>query len=396
MHILGISAFYHDSAAALLTDGDIVAAVQEERFTRKKHDSGFPRHAIAYCLDAAGISLGDVDHVVFYDKPFLKFERLLETYLACAPNGFRSFRMAIPLWLREKLFQKQLLRDELRKFQPNYDWEKRLLFAEHHQSHAASAFFPSPFDEAVILTMDGVGEWATTSVGIGRGNDLAIFKELHFPHSIGLLYSAFTYYTGFRVNSGEYKVMGLAPYGEPKYAQLILDHLIDLKADGSFRLDQSYFDYCTGLRMTNEKFDDLFGGPPRKPEELLTGRHMDLAASIQAVTEEIVVRLTRGIARETGADNLCLAGGVALNCVANGKVLRDGKFKRIWVQPAAGDAGGALGATLAAYHLHKGQPRATDNRLDRMYGSYLGHLYLAKADQNAALKHEYKDAFDLD
>jgi carbamoyltransferase len=375
MHILGISAFYHDSAAALLRDGDIVAAVQEERFTRKKHDSGFPRHAIAYCLDAAGISLRDVDHVVFYDKPFLKFERLLETYLACAPKGFRSFRMAIPLWLREKLFQKQLLRDELRKFQPDYDWEKRLLFAEHHQSHAASAFFPSPFDEAVILTMDGVGEWATTSVGIGRGNDLAIFKELHFPHSIGLLYSAFTYYTGFRVNSGEYKVMGLAPYGEPKYAQLILDHLIDLKADGSFRLDQSYFDYCTGLRMTNEKFDDLFGGPPRQPEEILTGRHMDLAASIQAVTEEIVGRLTRGIARETGADNLCLAGGVALNCVANGKVLRDGKFKRIWVQPAAGDAGGALGAALAAYHLHKRQPRATDNRLDRMYGSYLGPTF---------------------
>jgi carbamoyltransferase len=375
MHILGISAFYHDSAAALLRGGDIVAAVQEERFTRKKHDSGFPRHAIAYCLDAAGISLGDVDHVVFYDKPFLKFERLLETYLACAPKGFRSFRMAIPLWLREKLFQKQLLRDELRRFQPDYDWEKRLLFAEHHQSHAASAFFPSPFDEAVILTMDGVGEWATTSVGIGRGNDLAIFKELHFPHSIGLLYSAFTYYTGFRVNSGEYKVMGLAPYGEPKYAQVILDHLVDLKADGSFRLDQSYFDYCTGLRMTNEKFDDLFGGPPRKPEELLTDRHMDLAASIQAVTEEIVIRLTRGIARETGADNLCLAGGVALNCVANGKVLRDGKFKRIWVQPAAGDAGGALGAALAAHHLHKGQPRATDNRLDRMHGSYLGPTF---------------------
>ena len=291
------------------------------------------------------------------------------------PEASRSFRMAIPLWLKEKLFQKQLLRDELRAFDPDFDWENKLLFTEHHQSHAASAFFASPFDEAVILTMDGVGEWATTSVGFGRGNRLEMRKELHFPHSLGLLYSAFTYYIGFKVNSGEYKVMGLAPYGEPKYAKLILDNLIDLKPDGTFRLDQSYFDYCTGLRMTNDKFDALFGGPARKPEQLLDQHHMDLAASIQAVTEEIVLRLTRSIATETGADNLCLAGGVALNCVANGKVLRDGRFKRIWIQPAAGDAGGALGAALAAYHLHAGQPRRSENQLDGMNGAYLGPAY---------------------
>ncbi len=375
MRILGLSAFYHDSAAALVVDGQIVAAAQEERFTRKKHDSGFPRHAIAYCLGEGGISLGEVDYVAFYDKPFLKFERLLETYLAFAPRGFRSFRMAIPLWLKEKLFQKQLLRDELRAFDPGFDWESKLLFTEHHQSHAASAFFPSLFEEAVILTMDGVGEWATTSVGFGRGNHLEMRKELHFPHSLGLLYSAFTYYTGFKVNSGEYKVMGLAPYGEPKYAGLILDNLVDLKPDGTFRLDQSYFDYCTGLRMTNDKFDALFGAPARKPEEWLNQRHMDLAASIQAVTEEVVLRLTRSIAAETGAENLCLAGGVALNCVANGKVLRDGQFKRIWIQPAAGDAGGALGAALAAYHLHKAGPRRLENQLDGMNGAYLGPSY---------------------
>jgi carbamoyltransferase len=375
MRILGLSAFYHDSAAALVIDGKIVAAAQEERFTRKKHDSCFPQHALAYCLDQGEITLGEVDYVAFYDKPFLKFERLLETYLAFAPRGFRSFRMAIPLWLKEKLFQKQLLRDELRRFDPDLDWENKLLFTEHHQSHAASAFFPSLFDEAVILTMDGVGEWATTSVGFGRGNHLEMRKELHFPHSLGLLYSAFTYYTGFKVNSGEYKVMGLAPYGEPKFANLILDRLIDLKPDGTFRLDQSYFDYCTGLRMTNDRFDALFGGPARKPEELLDQRHMDLAASIQAVTEEIVLRLTRSIAAETGAENLCLAGGVALNCVANGMVMQDGKFKRIWIQPAAGDAGGALGAALAAYHLHKGQPRRLDNQLDGMNGAYLGPEY---------------------
>jgi carbamoyltransferase len=375
MRILGLSAFYHDSAAALVVDGQVVAAAQEERFTRKKHDSGFPHHAVAYCLAEAGIRLAEIDHVAFYDKPFLKFERLLETYLAFAPRGFRSFRMAIPLWLKEKLFQKQLLRDELCAFDPDFDWQNKLLFTEHHQSHAASAFFPSLFEEAVILTMDGVGEWATTSVGFGCGNHLEMRKELHFPHSLGLLYSAFTYYTGFKVNSGEYKVMGLAPYGEPQYAGLILDNLIDLKPDGTFRLDQSYFDYCTGLRMTSDKFDALFGGPARKPEEWLNQRHMDLAASIQAVTEEVVLRLTRSIAAEIGAENLCMAGGVALNCVANGKVLRDGKFKRIWIQPAAGDAGGALGAALAAYHLHKAGQRRLDNQLDGMNGAYLGPCY---------------------
>jgi carbamoyltransferase len=373
MHILGLSAFYHDSAAALVVDGKIVAAAQEERFTRKKHDSNFPAHACAYCLEAGGIRPDAVDHVVFYDKPFLKFERLLESYLAFAPRGFRSFRMAIPLWLREKLFQKQLLRNELRKLDSDCDWEKKLLFTEHHQSHAASAFFPSPFEEAVVLTMDGVGEWATTSVGIGRGNHLEMVRELHFPHSLGLLYSAFTYYTGFKVNSGEYKVMGLAPYGEPKYAHLILDRLVDLKADGTFRLDQSYFDYCTGLTMTNEKFHQLFDAPPRDPKDLLTQRDMDLAASIQAVTEEIVLRLTRGLAVETGSKNLCLAGGVALNCVANGKVLRDGRFERIFIQPAAGDAGGAVGAALAAYHIYKnGLREKPDNPLDGMSGAYLG------------------------
>jgi carbamoyltransferase len=372
MKIVGISAFYHDSAAALIEDGRIVAAAQEERFTRKKHDAGFPHHALGYCLDQGRTSLEQIDHVVFYDKPFLKFERLLETYLAFAPKGFRSFQMAIPLWLREKLFLKQLLRDELMEFSRDFDWERALLFTEHHQSHAASAFFPSPFEEAVVLTMDGVGEWATTSLGHGRGNELTMVKELQFPHSLGLLYSAFTYYTGFKVNSGEYKVMGLAPYGEPKYAQKILDNLIDLKSDGTFHLDQSYFDYCTGLRMTNAKFDALFGGPPRDPEVWLTQREMDLAASVQAVTEEIVLRLTRSAAKETGAENLCLAGGVALNCVANGKVLRDGSFKRIWIQPAAGDAGGAVGAALAAYHIHRKQPRLLDNRLDGMHGAYLG------------------------
>jgi carbamoyltransferase len=375
MRILGLSAFYHDSAAALVEDGNIIAAAQEERFTRKKHDARFPRNAMRYCLEAAGVGLDEVDYVVFYDKPFLKFERLLETYLAFAPNGFRSFRMAIPLWLREKLFQKQLLRDELKEFSPDYDSATRLLFGEHHQSHAASAFFPSRFDEAVILVMDGVGEWATTSVGFGRGNHLEMVRELHFPHSLGLLYSAFTYYTGFKVNSGEYKVMGLAPYGEPKYAGLILDKMIDIKPDGTFRLDQSYFDYCTGLRMTNGSFDKLLGAPARKPEEPLTQRHMDLAASIQAVTEEVVLRLTRGLAAETGIKNLCLAGGVALNCVANGKVLRDGKFDNIWIQPAAGDAGGAVGAALAAYHLHRGQPRVANAKLDGMSGAYLGPAF---------------------
>ncbi|MDP9347593.1 MAG: carbamoyltransferase [Gemmatimonadota bacterium] len=376
MRILGLSALYHDSAAALVEDGRIVAAAQEERFSRKKHDARFPRHAIAYCMAEAGISLAEVDHVVFYDKPFLKFERLLETYLAFAPRGFTSFRMAMPVWIKEKLFQKDLLRKELKALAPEIDWNERLLFTEHHQSHAASAFFPSPFEEAVVLTMDGVGEWATTSVSHGRGNRLEMVKEIHFPHSLGLLYSAFTYYTGFKVNSGEYKVMGLAPYGEPRYAPLILEHLMDLKEDGSFRLDQSYFDYCTGLTMTNERFDALFGGPPRRSDEPLTQRHMDLAASVQAVTEEVVLRLTRSLARETGAKNLCLAGGVALNCVANGKVLRDGRFERIWIQPASGDAGGALGAALAAYYEFLEEPRVVEaGALDAMRGSYLGPAF---------------------
>ncbi len=372
MRILGISAFYHDSAAALIEDGEPVAAAQEERFSRKKHDAGFPRNAIAYCLREGGITLDDVDHVAFYDKPFLKFERLLETSLAFAPRGFRSFRMAIPLWIREKLFQKTLLRKELREFGSKFDSEKRLLFAEHHQSHAASAFFPSPFDEAAVLTIDGVGEWATTSVAVGRGSALEMLKEIHFPHSLGLLYSAFTYYTGFKVNSGEYKLMGLAPYGEPRFSQRILDHLIDLKSDGSFRLDLSYFDYCTGLTMTNGKFSALFDGPVRQGDQPLTQHHMDLAASIQAVLDEAMLRLTRSLAAETGMKNLCLAGGVALNCVANGKILRDGRFERIWIQPAAGDAGGALGSALAAYHLHRGQPRKIPSCWDSMKGSYLG------------------------
>ncbi len=373
MRILGISAFYHDSAAALIDDGRITAAAQEERFTRKKHDPSFPHHAIAYCLEQAGITADDLDHVVFYDKPFLKFERLLETYIALAPRGFRSFKMSIPLWLREKLFQKNLLRGELRKFSETFD-ASRLLFCEHHLSHAASAFYPSPFQSAAVLTMDGVGEWTTTSAAIGDGRRLEILQEIHFPHSLGLLYSALTYYTGFKVNSGEYKVMGLAPYGEPKYAQLILDHLIDLKPDGSFRLDMSYFDYCTGFTMTNDRFAKLFGQPVRGPDQLLTGFHMDVAASIQAVLDEAVLRLTRSLAQQTGAKNLCLAGGVALNCVANGKVLRDGHFNNIWIQPAAGDAGGALGAALAAYHGFADRPRDV-NAADSMSGAFLGPAF---------------------
>ncbi len=375
MRILGISAFYHDSAAALVHDGDIVAAAQEERFTRKKHDLGFPRNAITYCLESAGCDLGEVDYVVFYDKPFLKFERLLETYIAFAPRGFASFRRAIPVWLREKLFQKNLLRKEMRAYQRDFDWRQRLLFSEHHLSHAASAFFPSPFEEAVVLTMDGVGEWATTSVALGSGNRLEVIKELHFPHSLGLLYSAFTYYIGFKVNSGEYKVMGLAPYGEPRYAQTIFDNLMDLKDDGTFRLDQSYFDYCTGLTMTNGRFSELFGEPVRSPDQLLTQFHMDISASVQAVTEEVMLRLTRSLAAETGCPNLCLAGGVALNCVANGKILKDGRFQNIWIQPAAGDAGGALGAALAAYHLFQGRPRSLNGGKDLMRGSHLGPAF---------------------
>ncbi len=375
MRILGLSAYYHDSAAALIDDGRIVAAAQEERFTRKKHDAGFPKNAIEYCLRANDADMHDVDYVVFYDKPFLKFERLLETYVAFAPRGFSSFRMAIPVWLREKLFQKDLLRKSLKTHLPDFDWQERLLFSEHHLSHAASAFFPSPFDDAVVLTMDGVGEWATSSVAMGTGSKLEVTKELHFPHSLGLLYSAFTYYTGFKVNSGEYKVMGLAPYGEPKYAPIIFEHLLDLKDDGSFRLDQSYFDYCTGLTMTNDRFADLFGEPVRGEDDLLTQFHMDIAASIQAVTEEVVLRMTRALAQETGSRNLCLAGGVALNCVANGKVLRDETFENVWVQPAAGDAGGALGAALCGYHLFKEQPRPVNNGRDAMAGSYLGPTF---------------------
>jgi carbamoyltransferase len=370
MRILGISAFYHDSAAALIDDGRIVAAAQEERFTRKKHDPAFPHNAIGYCLAEADIAADELDHVVFYDKPFLKFERLLETYIALAPRGFRSFKMSIPLWLKEKLFQKSLLTDEIGKFSEAFD-KSRLLFCEHHLSHAASAFFPSPFENAAVLTMDGVGEWATTSAAIGEGSRLEIFQEIHFPHSLGLLYSAATYYTGFKVNSGEYKVMGLAPYGEPKYAKRILDNLIDLKPDGSFRLDMSYFDYCTGFTMTNDRFAKLFGQPVRSPDQLLTPFHMDVAASIQAVLDEAVLRMTRSLAKQTGSRNLCLAGGVALNCVANGKVLRDGHFDNIWIQPAAGDAGGAVGSALAAHHIFKGQPRKT-NGADGMAGSYLG------------------------
>ena len=372
MIILGISAFYHDSAAALLRDGHLIAAAQEERFTRKKHDSGFPTKAILSCLDETGIKPSDIDHVVFYDKPFIKFERLIETYLAFAPRGFRSFQMALPLWLREKLFQKSLLIDNLKELSRDHDWGTRLLFAEHHFSHAASAFFPSPFEEAATLTLDGVGEWATTTVGRGEGRKLEILRELHFSHSIGLLYSAFTYYTGFKVNSGEYKVMGLAPYGEPKYAQLILDNLIDVKPDGSFHLNQDYFDYCSGLTMTNARFHDLFGGKPRPPEASLTQRDMDLAASIQAVTEEVVLKLARSLAVEKLSKNLCLAGGVALNCVANGKLLRDGCFDQIWIQPAAGDAGGAIGAAFAAYHGLLGGLRSIDNNVDGMRGAYLG------------------------
>ncbi len=375
MQILGISAFYHDSAAALVRDGKIVAAAQEERFTRKKHDSAFPSNAVAFCLDACKDAGAEPDYVVFYEKPLIKFERLLETYFAFAPRGLESFKMAIPLWIREKLFQQSMLTRELAKLRPQVDWDAKLLFSEHHLSHAASAFYPSPFERAAVLTTDGVGEWATTSIAIGENKNLRILKELRFPHSLGLLYSAFTYYAGFKVNSGEYKLMGLAPYGEPRYARKIFETLLDLKADGSFRLDLSYFNYCTGLTMTGKRFDELFGGPPRKPDELLTQRHMDIAASIQVVLEEIMLRMTRFISRETGIRNLCLAGGCALNCVANGKIVRDGHFDHVWIQPASGDAGGALGAALAAYHLHAGKERVRNDGQDSMGGSYLGPEY---------------------
>ena len=375
MRILGISAFYHDSAAALLDEGRIEAAAQEERFSRVKHDARFPKNAIAYCLDEAGIGLDEVDHVCFFEKPFLKFERLLETYLARAPRGFLSFRMAMPVWIKEKLFQKNTLIDALRPFSTSGAIEKKLLFAEHHQSHAASAFYPSPFEEAVVLTMDGVGEWTTASVSIGRGSGLEMVREIQWPHSLGLLYSAFTYYTGFKVNSGEYKVMGLAPYGEPKYADLIMDKLIDVKPDGSFWLNLRYFNYATGLTMTNRRFDALFGGPPRRPGTLIGQREMDLAASIQQVTEKIMLRIVRQLARDFPIPNLCLAGGVALNCVANGKVLREGYFENIWIQPAAGDAGGALGAAYAAHHIHLGARRHTERGRDAMQGAYLGPAF---------------------
>jgi carbamoyltransferase len=381
LRVLGLSALYHDSAAALVEDGRIIAAAQEERFTRKKHDARIPREAIASCLKIGGLSLSDIDLVAFYEKPFVKFERLLETYAVFAPRGFKSFRQSLPLWIKEKLFQKDMLIGELKAFAPDVNWLDKLVFSEHHLSHAASAFFPSPFQEAAVLTMDGVGEWTTTSLAFGSGNGLEIQKEIHFPHSIGLLYSAFTYYTGFKVNSGEYKVMGLAPYGEPRFASLIRDRLIDIKPDGSFRLDQNYFDYCTGLTMTNRRFHDLFGAPPRKPSEPLTQFHMDLAASVQAVTEEIVLLLARGIKADTGAKNLCLAGGVALNCVANGKVLKEGIFEKMWIQPAAGDAGGALGAALAAYHLHHGGARTIAPLGDGMAGALLGPSF---ADEEVA------------
>ncbi len=376
MRILGISAFYHDSAAALVEDGNVVAAAQEERFSRRKHDPRFPHEAIRYCLAQVGCTLDDVDHVVFYEKPFPKFERLLESYFATAPRGFESFRMAIPIWIKEKLFQKKMLRVELGKLGGQKEWNGSLLFSEHHQSHAASAFFPSPFETAAVLTMDGVGEWCTTSLGHGSGNHLEIVKELHFPHSLGLLYSAFTYYSGFRVNSGEYKVMGLAPYGEPRFVDKILDNVIHVQEDGTFHINQKYFNYISGLTMTSRAFDRLFDGPPRKPEDQLTQREMDLAASIQAVTELVVLRLARSIRKETGEQNLCLAGGVALNCVANGKLMREGIFDNIWVQPAAGDAGGALGAALAVWHQYHDRPRTVSpDGKDTMAGSYLGPVF---------------------
>ncbi len=364
--ILGISAFYHDSAAALVVDGEIVAAAQEERFTRKKHDPEFPVNAIEYCLSEAGLRAEDLDYVGFYDKPFLKFERLLETYLAYAPQGFNSFLQAVPVWLKQKLH----LRREIKRGLHGV-YRKRIVFTEHHESHAASAFLPSPFEEAAIVTVDGVGEWATASYGVGQGNRIDLTHELHFPHSPGLLYSAFTYFCGFRVNSGEYKLMGLAPYGEPKYADLILEKLIDLKEDGSFRMNMSYFNYCQGLTMTSAKFDKLFGGPPRKPESPLTEREMDLAASIQQVTEEIMLRMARHVHATTGMKNLCLAGGVALNCVANGRILREGPFEQLWIQPAAGDAGGALGVALFIWHQLLGNSRQPVMG-DSQHGSYLG------------------------
>lgn len=385
MFVVGISAYYHDSAVALIRDGVIIAAAQEERFTRKKHDAAFPAQALQFCLAQAGIQADEVDYVAFYDKPFLKFERLLETYLAFAPKGFSSFRLALPVWLREKLFLKNLLAKELKKFSPTINWEDKLLFGEHHVSHAASAFYPSPFEEAAVLTLDGVGEWATSSLAIGRGKKLEVIKEIHFPHSLGLLYSAFTYHLGFKVNSGEYKVMGLAPYGRPIYVETIFKHLIDVKPDGSFRLDMKYFDYCAGLTMTNRHFGELFQLPVRTAEQELTQAHMDMAASLQAATEQVISLLVAGVAKETGLKNLCLAGGVALNCVANGKIFKDQHFENIWVQPAAGDAGGALGAALAAYHGYLDQERKPCSGYDHMQGSYLGPEF-AQSDIESRLR----------
>ncbi len=368
MNILGISAFYHDSAVSLVQDGRIIFAAQEERFTRKKHDFSFPKSAINYCLQSSGLKVKDIDYVAFYDKPFLKFERILMTYLTYAPFGVRSFIKAMPLWIKQKIWMKEFIKKEL-------GFEGNIIFPEHHESHAASAFFPSPFQEAAFLTIDGVGEWSTTSYGIGKGNQINILSEIHFPHSLGLLYSAFTYYTGFKVNSGEYKVMGLAPYGKPKYKDLILSELIDLKEDGSFKLNMKYFNYCVGLTMTNRKFGKLFGGPPRKPESLLTQRDMDIASSIQEVTEEVMLRIARHIHKETGQRNLCLAGGVALNCVSNGKILREGPFENIWIQPSAGDAGGALGAALFVWYQYLENSRIADDKRDFMQGAYLGPKY---------------------
>ena len=388
--ILGISAFYHDSAAALVVDGEIIAAAQEERFSRKKHDPSYPFNAVNYVLTEGKLKLNEVDHIVFFEKPFLKFERLLETYMAFAPKGFKSFSLSMPLWLREKLFQKKFLFDKLKQHDENFKDIKKIKFSEHHYSHAASAFYPSPFENAVVLTLDGVGEWATTTVAIGKKNKLEMIKEIYFPHSLGLLYSAFTYYTGFKVNSGEYKVMGLAPYGKPKYKDLIIQNLMDLKEDGSFKLNMKFFNYATGLTMTNKKFSDLFGHPVRNPKkDLLEDFHMDIAASIQSVTEEIVIRITKNIASEYKIKNLCLAGGVALNCVANGKILRQKIFDDIWIQPAAGDAGGSLGAALAYWHHELKKPR--ENFQDQMKGAYLGPKLSEKnvEDQLKKLKARY-------
>ena len=397
--ILGISAFYHDSAATILVDGKIIAAAQEERFTRKKHDSSYPYNSIEFVLDYANIKLNDVDQIIFFEKPFLKFERLLETYVAFAPRGFKSFFKAMPIWLKEKLVQKQMLFNELKKHDNNFKDDKKIYFSDHHLSHAASAFFPSPFEEAIVLTADGVGEWATTTVAIGKGNNLEIKKEIHFPHSLGLLYSAFTYYTGFKVNSGEYKLMGLAPYGKPVYEDIIINNLIDVKEDGTFRLDQAYFNYATGLTMTNKKFHTLFGQKPRDPEkDQLTEFHMDIAASIQKVTEDIMVKLANSLKEEFKIPNLCLAGGVALNCVANGKILKKKIFDNIWVQPAAGDAGGSLGAALALWHIeHKNHRNVNLN--DDMQGSYLGPEYtqeeIQKQLDSVAAEYEVLEEEDL-